>query len=83
MYILQVADVEGKKIIFQHPQPNSEFTPPVCSLIADENDSFSVAFYCDILKTDLELLQKHTMMIGTPTFDQAIKPISLKNSSRR
>ena len=75
MYILQVADVKGQKIIFQHPQPNSEFTPPVCSLIADENDSFSVAFYCDILNADLELLQKNSMIVGTPTFDRSIKPI--------
>lgn len=41
--ILSVEDEETKKLIFKNPTPNTEFSPPICSFITDENDSQSMA----------------------------------------
>ena len=41
--ILSVEDEATKKLIYKNETPNTEFSPPICSFITDENDSQSMA----------------------------------------
>ena len=64
LYILKIVDSEDEdKIILQHDTPNTEFTATICSLVADENNTFSMAFYGDIFQYYLEILLNNFMKI--------------------
>ena len=60
IYILQVEGISSrdnrKKVIWKCKKPNTEFTPPLCSLAADENDSQAMAVYGGLFQHFKQLL---------------------------
>ena len=73
LYILEVDGVSAqdnlRKLVFKCVKTNSEFTPPLCSLVADENDQQSMSIYGSLFQYFKEL-----MLSSTLTFPNKARP---------